>query len=106
MRRVLLITGTTLIVVFLAVLLIWGGEMTIAQGLRGRATPSLGIPQWLFTLSIPLAGMLGINRSLQALRTALNEDTSAEAVVERLASEAAPTIVSSEFSSDVEGGRK
>ena len=105
-RRALLITGTTLVVVFLAVLLIWGGEMTIAQGLRGRATPSLGIPQWLFTLSIPLAGLLGIIRSLQALRTALHEDTSAEAVVERLASEAAPTIDSSEFSSDLEGGRK
>lgn len=105
-RRVLLITGTTLIVVFLAVLLIWGGEMTIAQGLRGRATPSLGIPQWLFTLSIPLAGLLGIIRSLQTLRTALHEDTSAEAVVERLASEDAPVIDSSEFSSDLEGGRK
>ena len=101
-RKVLLFTGTALIVAFLAVLLIWGGEMTIAQGLRGRATPSLGIPQWLFTLSIPLAGLLGIIRSLQALRTALHEDTSAEAVVERLASEAAPTIDSSEFSSDLE----
>ncbi|WP_166828627.1 TRAP transporter small permease [Brevibacterium limosum] len=105
-RRVLLITGTTLIVLFLAVLLIWGGEMTIAQGLRGRATPSLGIPQWLFTLSIPLAGLLGILRSIQALRTALHEDTSAEAVMERLASEAAPTIDADEFSSEIEGGRK
>ena len=105
-RKVLLFTGTALIVAFLAVLLIWGGEMTIAQAIRGRATPSLGIPQWLFTLSIPLAGLLGIIRSLQALRTALHEDTSAEAVVERLSSEAAPTIDSSEFSSDAKGGRK
>lgn len=101
-RRILLITGTVLIVVFLAVLLIWGGEMTIAQAIRGRATPSLGIPQWLFTLSIPLAGLLGILRSIQALQTALHEDTSAEAVIERLASEAAPVIDSAEF----EGGRK
>ncbi|WP_210604087.1 TRAP transporter small permease [Brevibacterium oceani] len=113
-RWIMLITGTVLIVLFLAVLLIWGGEMTIAQAIRGRATPSLGIPQWLFTLSIPLAGLLGILRSIQALRTSLNEDTSAEAVVERLASEAAPTIDASEFSagvrsdvsSDVQGGRK
>lgn len=105
-RRALLFAGTGLIVVFLAVLLIWGGEMTIAQGLRGRATPSLGIPQWLFTLSIPLAGLLGIIRSIQALRTALGEDTSAEAVVDRLAGEATPTVDSSEFSSDVKGGRK
>lgn len=113
-RRIMLITGTVLIVLFLAVLLIWGGEMTIAQAIRGRATPSLGIPQWLFTLSIPLAGLLGILRSIQALRTSLNEDTSAEAVVERLASEAAPSIDASEFSAgvrsdvsaDVQGGRK
>ncbi|MGC2941219.1 MULTISPECIES: TRAP transporter small permease [unclassified Brevibacterium] len=117
-RKALLITGTVLIVLFLAVLLIWGGEMTIAQGLRGRATPSLGIPQWLFTLSIPLAGLLGIVRSIQALRTSLHEDTSAEAVTRRLASEAAPVIddaelssgarsdAPSELSSDSEGGRK
>jgi C4-dicarboxylate transporter DctQ subunit len=105
-RKALLITGTVLIVLFLAVLLIWGGEMTIAQGIRGRATPSLGIPQWLFTLSIPLAGLLGILRSVQALRTSLHEDTSAEAVVERLAIEAAPVIEASEFSSDHQGGRK
>lgn len=101
-RRVLLITSTVLIVVFLAVLLIWGGEMVIAQAIRGRATPSLGIPQWLFTLSIPLAGLLGILRSFQTLRSSLHEDTSAEAVVERLAHEAAPIIDESEF----EGGRK
>ncbi|WP_166968925.1 TRAP transporter small permease [Brevibacterium atlanticum] len=112
-RRILLITGTVLIVIFLAVLLIWGGEMTIAQGLRGRSTPSLGVPQWLFTLSIPLAGLLGILRSIQALRTSLHEDTSAEAVTRRLASEAAPVVDSAEFSSEptsdsseLNGGRK
>jgi C4-dicarboxylate transporter DctQ subunit len=101
-RRTLLIIGTVLMVVFLAVLLFWGAEMTIAQAIRGRATPSLSIPQWLFTLSIPLAGLLGILRSIQALRSSLHEDTSAEAVTRRLASEAAPVIEAEEF----QGGRK
>jgi len=91
-RRTLILVSTALMIVFLAVLLIWGGEMMINQAIRGRATPSLGIPQWLFTLSIPLAGLLGIIRSIQAARESLHQDTSAEAVAERLAQEAAPVI--------------
>lgn len=91
-RRTLILVSTALMIVFLAVLLIWGGEMMIHQAIRGRATPSLGIPQWLFTLSIPLAGLLGIIRSIQAARESLHQDTSAEAVAERLAQEAAPVI--------------
>lgn len=106
-RRGLIIIGTVLMVIFLAVLLIWGGEMVFNQALRGRATPSLGIPQWLFTLSIPLAGLLGIVRTLQAARASLHEDTSAEAVAERLAQEAAPVIDDAELhSSNHQGGRK
>lgn len=100
-RRVLIVVGAALMIVFLAVLLIWGGEMLVHQAARGRATPSLGIPQWLFTLSIPLAGLLGIVRTLQSARTALTEDTSAEAVTERLAREAAPVVDDLEI-----GGRR
>ncbi|WP_413332336.1 TRAP transporter small permease [Brevibacterium sp. GP-SGM9] len=91
-RRTLILVSTALMIVFLAVLLIWGGEMMINQAIRGRATPSLGFPQWLFTLSIPLAGLLGIIRSIQAARESLHQDTSAEAVAERLAQEASPVI--------------
>ncbi|MDN6159389.1 TRAP transporter small permease [Brevibacterium sp.] len=113
-RRALIIIGTTLMVIFLAVLLIWGSEMMINQAIRGRATPSLGIPQWLFTLSIPLAGLLGIVRTLQAARVSLHEDTSDEAIAQRMAQEAAPVIDDSELSghahstgtTDREGGRK
>lgn len=100
-RRILVNIGAILMIIFLAVLLIWGGEMLIHQLQRGRATPSLGIPQWLFTLSIPLAGLLGILRTVQAARTTLNEDTSAEAVAERLAREAAPAVDDLEI-----GGRR
>ncbi|GAA1857550.1 TRAP transporter small permease [Brevibacterium marinum] len=117
MRRTLIIIGSSLIIIFLAVLLVWGTEMMINQAIRGRATPSLGIPQWLFTLSIPLAGLLGIVRSVQAARASLHEDTSAEAVAERMAQEAAPVIDDSELSgaphnsgdahtSETRGGRK
>ncbi|MCT1765829.1 TRAP transporter small permease [Brevibacterium casei] len=96
-RQVLVTASAVLVILFLAVLLIWGGEMLINQAVRGRATPSLGIPQWLFTLSIPLAGLLGIIRTVQAAREALHEDTSAEAVARRLAQEAAPVIDDSEI---------
>lgn len=119
-RRSLIIIGTVLIVVFLAVLLFWGSEMMIHQAIRGRATPSLRIPQWLFTLSIPLSGLLGILRSVQAARAALKQDTSAEAIAERMAQEAAPVIDDTELTgsphtprsshsartTDVQGGRK
>ena len=107
-RRSLIIIGTALMIVFLAVLLVWGGEMVIHQLVRGRATPSLGIPQWLFTLSIPLAGLLGIIRSIQAARASLHQDTSAEAVAQRLAQEAAPIVEESELttgSTERQGGR-
>lgn len=96
-RKSLIIIGSALMIVFLAVLLIWGGEMMINQAIRGRATPSLGIPQWLFTLSIPLAGLFGIIRSIQAARESLHEDTSAEAVAARLAQEAVPNIDDAEL---------
>ncbi|MGO2025918.1 MAG: TRAP transporter small permease, partial [Brevibacterium aurantiacum] len=108
-RRSLIIIGASLMIVFLAVLLFWGSEMMIHQMVRGRATPSLGIPQWLFTLSIPLAGLLGIIRTLQAARVSLHEDTSAEAVAERMAQEAAPVIDEAELkthTTDRQGGRK
>lgn len=106
-RRSLIIIGSALMIVFLAVLLIWGGEMVFHQAIRGRATPSLGIPQWLFTLSIPLAGLLGIVRSIQAARASLHQDTSAEAVAERMAQEAAPIIDETELTrSQSKGARK
>lgn len=104
-RRALIIIGTTLMVIFLAVLLIWGTEMMINQAIRGRATPSLGIPQWLFTLSIPLAGLLGIVRTLQAARVSLNEDTSAEAVAQRMTQEAAPVIDDTELTGQAHEAR-
>lgn len=88
-RKAMIIAAGALICLFLAVLLWFGMELVINQAGRGRATPSLGIPQWIFTASIPLAGALGIFRCVQATREALREGGDS---IERLAQTAMPVI--------------
>lgn len=71
-KPVLVWASTVMVVAFLAVLAIYGGEMLVAQAGRGRSTPSLQIPQWIFTLSIPIAGLLGIFHAIVAARQTLS----------------------------------
>lgn len=91
-QRVLVILGAALIIAFLAVLLIWGAELVIHQAERGRTTPSLDIPQWLFTASIPVAGLLGIVRTFEVTRTSLRERTSLESIDSLVAVETSVSI--------------
>lgn len=70
-KPLLVWASTVMVALFLAVLAIYGGEMLVAQAGRGRATPSLQIPQWIFTLSIPAAGLLGIFHAIVAARQTL-----------------------------------
>ena len=52
-------------VVFFAVLLWFGWELASSQMANGRATPSMQIPQWLFTVALPVGAALGIVRTIQ-----------------------------------------
>lgn len=80
-RTVLVVVGAAVIIGFLLVLLVYGSEMLINQAGRGRSTPSLDIPQWLFTLVMPLSGLLGIFHAVEAARRTLRE-ASAGAIAE------------------------
>lgn len=50
---------------FLTVLVVYGWEQAVAQRASGRATPSIGIPQWWFTLAIPVGAALALARVAQ-----------------------------------------
>lgn len=61
---VFLIAAATL--VFFLLFLWLGWEMTSRQFTQGRVTPALGIPQWIFSMALPLGAALGAVRSAQA----------------------------------------
>lgn len=66
LRGVLTVAITLTVLAFLAVLLFFGLEMALQQAERGRATPSIGVPQWLFTIALPVGALLGVYRTIQA----------------------------------------
>ncbi len=65
-RGVLTVVITLTVLAFLAVLLFFGLEMALQQAERGRATPSIGVPQWVFTIALPIGALLGVYRAIQA----------------------------------------
>lgn len=51
---------------FLSLTLVFGLELAINQMERGRVTPALNIPQWLFTAAIPLGSLLCMIRTVES----------------------------------------
>ncbi|TLP98028.1 TRAP transporter small permease subunit [Nesterenkonia salmonea] len=48
-------------------LFLWlGWEMTSRQFVQGRVTPALGVPQWIFSMALPVGAALGAIRAVQA----------------------------------------
>ncbi|WP_349829136.1 TRAP transporter small permease [Brevibacterium litoralis] len=66
LHRVLVVTCALVVLAVLLVFAVYGTELVLAQADRGRATPALGIPQWVFTACIPLVGVLGILHTVTA----------------------------------------
>lgn len=64
-KKVLTVVIGTAMVLFFAVLLWYGWEQVASQIENGRSTPSMQIPQWLFTLALPVGSALGILRTVQ-----------------------------------------
>ncbi|WP_078392872.1 TRAP transporter small permease [Shouchella patagoniensis] len=64
-RRITLLVTSGLMVVFLLLTLHFGLELALNQLERGRVTPALNIPQWLFTLSIPIGSLFCIIRTVE-----------------------------------------
>jgi C4-dicarboxylate transporter DctQ subunit len=51
--------------VFLAIFLWLGWDMVTSQLGRGRATPGLGLPQWILSLALPIGAILSMVRVVQ-----------------------------------------
>lgn len=64
-KQVLTIVIGAAMVLFFAILFRFGWEQVISQLDNGRATPAMRIPQWLFTLALPVGSVLGILRTVQ-----------------------------------------
>lgn len=46
---------------------VWlGWDMTSGQRAQGRVTPALGLPQWIFSMALPVGAALGAIRAVQA----------------------------------------
>lgn len=77
-KQVLTVIIGLAMVVFFVVLLKFGLDQALQQAERNRTTPSMRIPQWLFTAALPVASALGILRTIQvtwdSLRGVHNDD--------------------------------
>lgn len=79
--RTLLVTVIATATLAFFLLFLWlGWEMTSRQFSQGRVTPALGIPQWVFSMALPIGATFGAIRAVQAgivqvRRTAEQQDT-------------------------------
>ncbi|RYG72955.1 TRAP transporter small permease [Lentibacillus lipolyticus] len=55
-----------LIMLFFAATGYYGFEIVQSQMERGQTTPSLGWPQWIFTISLPIGCLLCVIRTIEA----------------------------------------
>lgn len=72
-RTVMTVLITVLTVVYFAVFVVFGTELIAHQIELGRATPAVGIPHWLFTLALPVGGLLGAVRAVQAAAASIRQ---------------------------------
>ena len=64
-RDALTVVIALVVVLFLLVLVYYGWDQAAAQRASGRTTPSMGIPQWWFSLALPVGAGLAIIRAVQ-----------------------------------------
>lgn len=64
-RGITLLVGLLMGILFLT-LLYFGFQMVLYQMEMGQKTPSLGWPQWLFSLAMPVGSLLCLFRTIQA----------------------------------------
>lgn len=73
-KDVLTVVIAAAIITFFVVLAWFGWEQVQSQIANGRSTPSMQIPQWLFTLALPVGSVLGILRTVQVTARAVRGD--------------------------------
>ncbi|MCC3300637.1 TRAP transporter small permease [Arthrobacter sp. zg-Y895] len=73
-RKIVVIAIAAAMFTFLAIFLWLGWDMVTSQFERGRATPALGLPQWLLSLALPLGAVLSMVRVVQMAVTVIQHD--------------------------------
>ncbi|GAF23806.1 MULTISPECIES: TRAP transporter small permease [Shouchella] len=73
-QRFLVILTSLLMLFFLSLTLFFGMELVFNQMERGRVTPALNIPQWIFTGAIPLGSLLCMIRTVEMMVIRLKRD--------------------------------
>lgn len=74
-RGVMTVLIAAAVLGFLLVLLWFGLDLTLRQVDNGRATPSIGVPQWLFTIALPVGALFGVYRTIEAARRGFTTST-------------------------------
>ena len=67
MKRVVVIVSSATSFLLFAVLLYFGIDMMIFQMQIGQTTPALNLPQWIWSLALPIGALLCLIRTVQAL---------------------------------------
>lgn len=70
-RRGVTVGGTALAVGLFLALAWFGLWQLLDEAKMGTTSEALGIPQWLYTLALPVGGIIMIGRAVQATRRAL-----------------------------------
>ncbi|MFS0786649.1 TRAP transporter small permease [Shouchella sp. 1P09AA] len=81
-QRGLILMTSLLMLIFLSLTLLFGLELALSQWERGRVTPALSIPQWLFTLAIPIGSLFCIIRTIEMMLHRLKKRTKGQRSVD------------------------
>lgn len=81
-HQLLVLVGGAAIVLFYLALIKFGMDVSLRQLDRNQSTPALGLPMWLLSLSLPLGGVLGIIRTVQATVTGIRNTPATSALQE------------------------
>ena len=74
LRRALTV-GAAALAVALFLALVWFGLWQLVDEARmGTTSEALGLPQWIYTLGLPVGGLIMIGRAVQATRRALRAE--------------------------------
>lgn len=91
LRKIVVVIVCLGMLIFFAIFLWLGVETALKQLDTGRVTPALQIPQWIFSMGLPLGALLGVIRTIQVAVIELrggeafsSEEAEAIALAERI----------------------
>lgn len=65
MKKIIIVFATLAGILLFGVLFWYGTQMVLFQMNIGQKTPSLGMPQWILSMSLPIGALLCVIRTIQ-----------------------------------------